>query len=61
MMTIEYASYLLQHSFVSELYLPIVYLDHPTIHEIIREYNWSVMESMAEGWVKIRKRCVYQD
>jgi len=61
MLTIEYASYLLQHSFVSELYLPASYLNHQEIYYLIQLHNWMILESMAEGWVKIQKRRIYQD
>lgn len=61
MISVEESLYLLQSSLVSELYLPVSYLSIPDIDHVLRQYNWMILPSEAEGWVVVRKRIVYQD
>ena len=61
MISVEESLYLLQSNLVSEFYLPVSYLSVPDIDHTLRQFNWMILSSEADGWVMVRKRIVYQD
>jgi len=61
MISVEESLYLLQSNLVSEFYLPVSYLSVPDIDHALRQFNWMILSSEADGWVMVRKRIVYQD
>jgi len=61
MLTIEEAIRLMTSGWVEEMYVPQSYLEFSDVIHVIQQFNWMVLASEAAGWVRLRKRMIYQD
>jgi len=61
MITVDEVIYLLTSGLVSEMYVPHSYLSIEIVHYLLQQHNWMVQISEMEGWVRVRKRIIYQD
>jgi hypothetical protein len=46
---------------VEEIYIPESYLEFSDVIHTIQQYHWMFFASEAAGWVRLRRRIVYQD
>jgi len=61
MITIDETVYLLSSGLVSEMYVPVYYLSIDIVQYLLQHHNWLIQASEMEGWVRVRKRIIYQD
>lgn len=61
MITVQESIYLLSSGLTSEIYLPEEYLTIYDVQLVAQQYNWTIVPSVAQGWILLRRRMVFQD
>ena len=61
MLTVDESIKLMTSGWVEELYIPQSYLDFSDVIYVIQQFNWTIITSEMQGWVRLRRRLIYQD
>jgi hypothetical protein len=55
----EYYATILSNKFINETDIPIVYITEPKILEIIKKFNWNIINYKNNGWATFKRKISY--